>query len=102
MISVTRCADIVGLSSREIVLIVEPSATHRRLLRSYLLNMHRGMCAVHNMIVADLRRYVDLGAETRAADLLVVLHLFLSDYGDAERLRWDRCSAPTSDKDGPW
>ncbi len=85
MISVTRCAAIAGLSSREIILGVEPSAIHRRLLCGYLLNMHRGMRVVRNMIVADMRRYIDLGAAARAADLLIVLRLFLSDYGASER-----------------
>ncbi len=58
----------------------EPSAIHRSLLCGYLLNMHRGVREVRNMIIADLRRYIDLGAEARAADLLAVLKLFLSDY----------------------
>jgi hypothetical protein len=39
----------------------------------------------------DLRIFLDLGASRRAADLLIVLRLFLSDYPDARRVspRWD-------------
>ncbi len=87
MISVTRCSDIAGLTADEIILGVEACDRHRRLLCGYLLNMRRGMRAVRNMIVGDLRRYLDLGAEARAADLLVVLRLFLSDYGGPEKPR---------------
>jgi hypothetical protein len=37
------------------------------------------------MIVADIRAALDLGALNRAADLLVVLRLFLSDHPEARR-----------------
>ena len=40
------------------------------------------------IIVADLRIFLDLGVSQRAADLLIVLRLFLSDYPDA------RCVSP--------
>jgi hypothetical protein len=35
------------------------------------------------MIIADLRRFHDLGARQHAADLLLVLRFFLTDYPDA-------------------
>jgi hypothetical protein len=41
------------------------------------------------MIVADIRVALDLGALNRAADLLVVLRVFLSDHPEA-RKRQDR------------
>ncbi len=85
MISATRCAKIAGLTSREVIIGVEPATRHRRLLCGYVLNMHRGTRAVWNMIVADLRSCVDLGAKGRAADLFIVLRLFLSDYGYCEK-----------------
>jgi hypothetical protein len=37
------------------------------------------------MIVADICAALDLGALKRAADLLVVLRLFLSDHPDARK-----------------
>lgn len=88
MITVAQCAAFAGLDSNETLLGVSPSAGHHSLLSSYLLNLSRGPAAVRDMIVADLRCWLDLGAPQRAADLLVVLRLFLSDYPQA------RCSAP--------
>ncbi len=87
MIGLTRCARLAGLTSDEIFIGVEESDRHRKLLLTYLLNLHRGRRAVRNMILADLRGFVDLGAEARAADLLVVLRLFLSDCGDPAKPR---------------
>ncbi len=84
MIGLTQCATIAGLTSDEILIGVEEGDKHRRLLFSYLLNLHHGRRTVRNMILADLRGFVDLGAEARAADLLVVLRMFLSDCGDPE------------------
>jgi hypothetical protein len=55
---------------------------------SYLVHLGRGQAAVRDIIVADLRIFLDLGASQRAADLLIVLRLFLSDYPDA------RCVSP--------
>ncbi len=81
MISVARCADIAGLSAGELILGIEPSDRHKWLLAGYLLNKHLGQHAVLKSIVADLRRYLDLGVPARAADLLIVLRLFLSETG---------------------
>ncbi len=96
MIGLTRCAGIAGLTSDEIFLGMREADRHRRLLFGYLANLHRGRRAVRNMIVADLRRFVDLGAEARAADLLVVLRLFLSDCGDPEKPRAEQPRARTT------
>ncbi len=96
MISVARCADIAGLNQRELVLGIEPSERHRWLLSSYLLNQRLGRRAVGEIIVGDLRRYLDLGVPARAADLLIVLRLFLSEN------RPRQCnSACAPDKDSP-
>ncbi len=81
MISVARCADIAELSGSELILGIEPSERHKWLLSGYLLNKRLGRHAVLKMIVADLRRYLDLGVPARAADLLIVLRLFLSETG---------------------
>ncbi|MBI1869259.1 MAG: hypothetical protein HYS06_13365 [Methylocystis sp.] len=88
MMSVAQCAAFSGLASSELVLGVTPSARHNWLLSGYLLNLGRGPQAVRDMIVADLRGWLDLGARRRAADLLIVLRFFLSDHPEA------RCAAP--------
>lgn len=86
MISVSECAAHAGLASNELVLGAVPSEKHDSLLSSYLLNSHRGLDAVRAMIVADLRRFLDLGVPARAADLLIVLRMLLTDHPQAGRL----------------
>jgi hypothetical protein len=86
MISVSECAAEAGLASNELVLGAVPSARHESLLSSYLLNSHRGLDSVRAMIVADLRRFLDLGVPARAADLLIVLRLLLTDHPQARRV----------------
>ena len=88
MITLTQCAAFAGLTANEFVLGVSPSAKHQLLLSSYLVHLGRGQAAVREIIVADLRIFLDLGVSQRAADLLIVLRLFLSDYPDA------RCVSP--------
>lgn len=83
MISFAQCAAFAGLASNEMVLGVTPAVKHDRLLSSYLANLGRGAIAVRDMIVADLRAYLDLGAMQRAADQLIVLRRFLSSYPEA-------------------
>ncbi|BGE85644.1 MULTISPECIES: hypothetical protein [Methylosinus] len=85
MISVSECAAIAGLASNELVLGAAPSAKHRSLLTSYLLNAHKGLDTVRGAIVADLRRFLDLGVPARAADLLIVLRMLLTLHPAA---RW--------------
>ena len=41
--------------------------------------MHRGSAVVRCMIINDLLGYIDIGAHRVAADLLIVLRLFLSE-----------------------
>ena len=91
VISVPLCAASASLNSKELFLGVTPGPKHRSLLASYLLTLKRGRVAVRDMIVADLRAFVDLGAQRRAADLLIVLRLFLSKYPEAIY----GCSPPT-------
>lgn len=83
MITLAQCVVFAGLSSKEMILGATPSARHNSLLSSYLLNLDRGPVAVRDMIVADLRSFLDLGARQRAADLLIVLRSFLYDYPQA-------------------
>ncbi len=56
---------------------------HRALLSSYLLNLWRGPEAVRKLIVADVRRWIELGAPEPAADALLVLRKFLSEFPEA-------------------
>lgn len=80
MITATECAEFADLASNEMLLGEPPSARHHSLLSSYRLNLKRGRAAVCEMILSDLRNSIDLGAVRRAADLLVVLRLFLSQH----------------------
>ena len=80
MITMEQCAEFAGIRPRDLPLCAVPSARHCSLLASYLLNLKRGDRAVCKMIVGDLRRFQELGARQRAADLLLVLRLFLSGY----------------------
>lgn len=80
MVTVEECVAFSGLASGEIILGATPCNTHRVLLSSYLLNLWRGPKAVRKMIVADVRLSLDLGMIKHAADLLLILRRFLSDY----------------------
>jgi hypothetical protein len=83
MITVEQCAKFSGLASNETVLGATPSAKHRVLLSSYVLNLWRGPKTVRKMIVAHIRMWLDLGMVKESADLVVVLRQFLSDYPEA-------------------
>ncbi|HXY58493.1 MAG TPA: hypothetical protein VEH76_07920 [Methylocystis sp.] len=74
-----ECAECEGLPPAELFLCASPSARHKSLLASYRMNLKRGRKAVCDMIVGDLWRFMELGARERAADLLLVLRLFLAD-----------------------
>jgi hypothetical protein len=89
MITMEQCKVFSGLLSNEMVVGPVPSPRHRARLTGYLLNLKWGQATVREMIVADIRAALDLGALNRAADLLVVLRLFLSDHPEA-RKRQDR------------
>lgn len=76
-----------------------PSKAHERTLASYLLNSHRGAAAVRDILVADIRGFVDLGQARAAADLMVVLRMLLARWPETRRraprpLAWD-ATAPS-------
>lgn len=79
MLGFSQCAALAGLGPNEIVLGVSPSARHRLLLASYLMNSSRGKAAVRQMIISDLRDFLDLGAVRQAADRFIVLRHLLSE-----------------------
>jgi len=87
MISLEECAKCAELTPHEMFFGVSPSPRHKRLLESYLLNLHHGAATVRNMIVADIRGFVDLGLHRYAADALVALRLFLAEHPEAGRAR---------------
>jgi hypothetical protein len=93
MITLAQYAAFSGLASHELILGAVPSTKHQNLLSSYMFNLHRGAVAVREIIVYDLRGFLDLGATNRAADLLVVLRLFLSKYPEARCAPLEKDSA---------
>lgn len=79
-----------------------PSEAHERTLASYLLNRHRGAAAVRDILVADIRAFVDLGQSRAAADLMIVLRMLLARWPETRRraprlLAWDATSSPPRD-----
>jgi hypothetical protein len=78
MITLTRCAKLVKLDLDALVVGLAPHARHHALLRSYLFSEHRGYAKVLGMMIRDLRGCLDSGADPCAADLVIVLRLFLS------------------------
>jgi hypothetical protein len=85
VITIEQCKVFSGLVSNEVVMGAVPSPKHRARLSGYLLNLKWGQATVREMIVADIRAALDLGALNRAGDLLVVLRLFLSEHPEARR-----------------
>ncbi len=83
VISMQQCVEFAGLPPDEVVTDVAVSKRHATLLASYLLNIHRGAVNVRQMIVADLRGFLDLGMRDRASDAMVILRIFLSNYPEA-------------------
>lgn len=85
MISLAECFASTSPSPDEL-LDANSSDRHERTLRSYLLNSHRGAAIVRDIIVADIRGFIDLGLPHVAADLTVVLRLFLARFPEARRI----------------
>lgn len=83
MITLEECAEFAGLETNELFTGAVLTAKHRSLLSSYLLNLKRGPVGVRKMIVADVRTAIDLGASKHAADLILVLRMFLSKHPEA-------------------
>ena len=92
MVTLAHCAEITGLDSSELFVNSGFSPKHKSLLLSYVLNLNHGSSAVRDMIVEDIRAAIDLGATQRAADLLLVLRVFLFEHPEARRTRRPRPS----------
>jgi hypothetical protein len=83
MITLEECARFAALETNELFTGAVLSTRHQSLLSTYRMNLLRGPVAVRKMIVSDIRAAIDLGASKRAADLVLVLRLFLSKHLEA-------------------
>ena len=84
MVTVEQCATFAKLASNELFLGARPSARHRTLLLFYLQDLGTlGLQQVREIIVAEIRVALSLGAVRQAADLLIVLRQFFSEYPEA-------------------
>ena len=83
VISVRECASFAGLTPEEICLGISPGDKHDVLQSRYLLGLWKGSWTVRNLIVADIRHWAGIGQPDRAADALIVLRQFLSDFPQA-------------------
>lgn len=103
MLTLKQCAAFTGLAPWEMIDGANPSAKHNSLLSAYLLNLDKGPGAVREMIVDDIRTWLDLGAQEQAADLLLVLRRLLSDYPEARLVEYSptHCMEP-SRADAAW
>ncbi|PWB83963.1 MAG: hypothetical protein C3F11_03850 [Methylocystaceae bacterium] len=102
MISLAERSAPTGPAPGESTYAASRSNKHERTLGSYLLNSHRGAGIVRDIIVADIRGFIDLGLPHVAADLIVVLRLFLARFPEARRITtppvaWDGGSPAPSD-----
>lgn len=84
MLSVEQFSAASGLRMGTLILGVSPSNKHRVLLSSYLLNLWRGPESVRDLIIADIRSAMDVGAPALAADLFVVLRQFFVDFPEVQ------------------
>ena len=104
-IAIEHCATLCGVDSNEFMTDVTPSAAYASLHASYLLLQKRGWATVRNLIVADIRAALDLGASKRATDLLMVLRMFLFEHPEfaiEQQCRTSVCGAaePSRGADG--
>ena len=88
MISQEECAKYAGITPGKLPSAVIASAKHWSLLESYRLNLRHGERAVCKMILGDFWRFMDLEAKNHAADLFLVLRLFLSQCVSPECVRY--------------
>ncbi|WP_246719724.1 hypothetical protein [Methylocystis sp. H62] len=77
MLSVSRRGEQSSLGPQEGVATVSPK--QKQLLASYLLNLQKGEWFVFEMIVLDIQGLVDIGAQSLATDVFVVLRIFMQD-----------------------
>jgi len=78
LVGIKERRELTGLSSREILLGASPSPRHRATLRGYLRLSHGNVREVQEILIHDLRSYLEIGARSFAADQLILLRLFLA------------------------
>jgi hypothetical protein len=98
VISVQDCAKFAELAEKEICLAPSVNARRRVLRSCSLLTRRRGLNAFRKLIVADIRRWTELGTPDRAADACVMLRQFLSGFPEA-RIKVTPASASIG---APW
>jgi hypothetical protein len=79
-IGIEQCAALCCLGSNEFMADLTPSPTYASLHASYLLLQKRGWATVRDLIVADIRAALDLGASKRAKDLLMVFRMLVFEH----------------------
>jgi hypothetical protein len=79
-ITIDQCAAFSGLGPHEMFLGVTATARHNYIYAGYLLHHAGNRAALRDMMVADIRAAIDLGALIQAADVLIVLRRFLSEH----------------------
>ena len=79
MMSVAECAEHAGLTSSELILGPALGPKHHALLATYMQYIAEGAAKVRDLICADLKSALALHVNSRAADLLLVLRLFLTE-----------------------
>jgi hypothetical protein len=72
-----------GLLTEELIVGATETEAHRAMLSGYLSHVWRGSDVVRGLIVADIRSALHLEVQERAADLLLVLRLFLTTHSEA-------------------
>jgi hypothetical protein len=95
LIGLSECVAISGLDWKEVVVGVEPSSLHNRLLRSFLQDRPNNSVTMSRDIVAKIRAAIDFGENKEAADLLIVLRRLL-----AARARLEKMGAPAMRRRG--
>lgn len=75
----------IALAADSISLSASVTPAHRTLLVSYRMNAQRGEESARNLILRDMRNFMDLGALDRATDLLIVLALFMRETARRDR-----------------
>lgn len=75
----------IALTANDITLNAAVTSKHRALLASYRMNGHRGENFARDLIVRDLRNFLDLGALDRATDLIIVLALYMRETSRCDR-----------------
>jgi hypothetical protein len=76
---IAYCAKICGLNRKEMLVGVILSSKHEQLLEKYNLDQPGDDENACSMIVADIREALRQDDPTHAADLLLVLRLFLAE-----------------------